>query len=590
MQFTFPVTVTNASAGDIQVQIDAPDTGINGGIFTIGRIAGKSIYSHRSQRPKLYNWVLPNAEAGMFRVQEDVTGTFVAGDNIELVLADGYTWNPVGGGGTATKVAASGATVVAAVPYTNSSGLDELDLTITPTAGRITVTVTPFVNVADDATLGDFTVDVGGAASSATVTIGTVADFGVTVTGADALTVTAGGIEQKIAPVTLKEGVKGSILGGRNISLKLPSYAKWDKNPTIEYVKGDNALLTAVNAGTATQDGARHELKYTVKAAGSASATEVKLKDAKIYVSADAPEGDVKITITGSAGVTGEVVVAKIQSPVTATASAVTEGKIGLRDQVAGDLTIAEKDKGVLLATPNTIDVANTDGAALTKTGGVDGFVTITTPAGVSFTAKPTITVTAGNLKLKTEDISLNTNSTKLDIPIDKASTTASTIKISGIKLDINRTVPEGTVDLAVTGTSLDKVSTVNDVAVASVSVLDVKTPAPGDTSGVAVFKIGDASYTLNGAKAALDAAPYIKDGRTMLPVRAIANAVGVADANIIWDPAGKVTVIKGDRVVQLTIGSKAMLVNGAAITIEVSPEITAGRTFLPAACRGASA
>jgi hypothetical protein len=33
---------------------------------------------------------------------------------------------------------------------------------------------------------------------------------------------------------------------------------------------------------------------------------------------------------------------------------------------------------------------------------------------------------------------------------------------------------------------------------------------------------------------------------------------------------------------VQLTIGSKTMVVNGVAITMDVAPEIQAGRTMLP--------
>lgn len=68
-----------------------------------------------------------------------------------------------------------------------------------------------------------------------------------------------------------------------------------------------------------------------------------------------------------------------------------------------------------------------------------------------------------------------------------------------------------------------------------------------------------------------------------MVPVRFAANAVGVADSNIMWDAAAKkVTVIKGDRVVQMTIGSKVMLINGAAITMDAAPEIVNGRTMLP--------
>jgi hypothetical protein len=41
-------------------------------------------------------------------------------------------------------------------------------------------------------------------------------------------------------------------------------------------------------------------------------------------------------------------------------------------------------------------------------------------------------------------------------------------------------------------------------------------------------------------------------------------------------------TVLLGSRTVALTIGSKTALVNGAPITLDVAPEIKNGRTFLP--------
>ena len=95
---------------------------------------------------------------------------------------------------------------------------------------------------------------------------------------------------------------------------------------------------------------------------------------------------------------------------------------------------------------------------------------------------------------------------------------------------------------------------------------------------------VGSTSYTVNGVTKTMDAAPYIKDSRTFVPVRYVANALGVTDDNIIWDGVKKtVTLIKGDRVVQMTIGSKTMLINGAAITMDTAPEIVSpGRTMLP--------
>jgi hypothetical protein len=84
----------------------------------------------------------------------------------------------------------------------------------------------------------------------------------------------------------------------------------------------------------------------------------------------------------------------------------------------------------------------------------------------------------------------------------------------------------------------------------------------------------------VNGLSRRLDAAPFIKDGRTLLPIRALIEALG---GSVQWNPSTRTaTVLLGSRTVALTIGSKTALVNGTPITLDVAPEIKNGRTFLP--------
>ena len=78
-----------------------------------------------------------------------------------------------------------------------------------------------------------------------------------------------------------------------------------------------------------------------------------------------------------------------------------------------------------------------------------------------------------------------------------------------------------------------------------------------------------------------MDVAPYIKAGRTYVPVRYLGEALG---ANVDWDEVTKtVTVTKGDKSVVLVIGSTIAKVNGADVQMDVAPEIVNGRTMLPA-------
>jgi hypothetical protein len=104
-----------------------------------------------------------------------------------------------------------------------------------------------------------------------------------------------------------------------------------------------------------------------------------------------------------------------------------------------------------------------------------------------------------------------------------------------------------------------------------------------GGAGGATVLKIGDSSYTVGGTVYHTDAVPYIKDGRTFLPLRYVANAAGIADSDITWDPATQdVTISKGGRQVQVAIDSTTMLINGEAVIMDVAPEISNGRTCLP--------
>ncbi|MEN1761321.1 copper amine oxidase N-terminal domain-containing protein [Anoxynatronum sibiricum] len=85
-----------------------------------------------------------------------------------------------------------------------------------------------------------------------------------------------------------------------------------------------------------------------------------------------------------------------------------------------------------------------------------------------------------------------------------------------------------------------------------------------------------------------LDAAPFIKDGRTLVPFRFIGEELG---AEIGWIPASRtVTYQRGageDAVmIEMIIGQSTATINGASVPIDrnptVTPEIVNGRTVVP--------
>jgi hypothetical protein len=101
----------------------------------------------------------------------------------------------------------------------------------------------------------------------------------------------------------------------------------------------------------------------------------------------------------------------------------------------------------------------------------------------------------------------------------------------------------------------------------------------------VSLFTIGSPVYNLRGSIQIMDTAPYISNSRTYMPIRYAAYAMGLTDANIIWNEASKSVILtKDSNTVILLIGSSIMYVNSAAMQMDVAPEITDNRTCLPIA------
>lgn len=76
------------------------------------------------------------------------------------------------------------------------------------------------------------------------------------------------------------------------------------------------------------------------------------------------------------------------------------------------------------------------------------------------------------------------------------------------------------------------------------------------------------------------DVYPYIKNNRTYVPIRFIAEELGY---DVKWDgPNKKVTMTSDGTTVELTIGSNKMMVNGKAVLLDAPAEIRDDRTFVP--------
>lgn len=584
--------LSSLNSSDVVVDVYSPNGGVTNGTVTVATVASGST-SATVLSTKTFSKGKTNQAAGTIRIIESKADALSVGDAIKVSIptADvkfnaGQTvtatvTNPtVGLRLAAANTGAGAVTATPAAPTTNADGYSEFVFYVravsagSPAVIEITGMT---VDVDTDASEGDVQVKVAGDATSQTMILGTSKTYGYTTSVESVIEVMAGDDTETLKDIFIKENIEATIIGnGRTIKFELPANTAWVSAPTIEVVKG--AGLTLAPAATVFSTD-RRTVTYEFTAGDfSTSAYNYKFKDGKIAVKATAAAGDVVMKIAGSSNVTGELKIAEIVSPVTITAQK-ADVQVGKQAQAIGDILIKETKAGYLKAVAPYNTIVIDLGA---------------TPAG-TFAATPKVEVVEGDLKID----KLTKTSSQITITLDRVSTTPSTIKISGVTVDLDRTPAEGDYKLRVYGGAINRVFANYGNAAGSIghsSALDIAstngptfvgmtvvTPAQDGVVKPVLMTVGSTVYTIDGVEMTMDVAPYIKDSRTYFPVRYVAQALGITADNVVWDGAQRtVTIFRGNRIVQVTIGSTTMLVNGVPLTMDAAPEITAERTMLP--------
>ncbi len=102
----------------------------------------------------------------------------------------------------------------------------------------------------------------------------------------------------------------------------------------------------------------------------------------------------------------------------------------------------------------------------------------------------------------------------------------------------------------------------------------------PPASSHMLVLTIGSSAMSVDGTPATLDSPPIIREGRTLLPVRAVIEAL---EGSVGWDAAArKATVTLGAHTVEVWIGSRQARVDGMYVALDVAAIIVNSRTLLP--------
>lgn len=469
--------------------------------------------------------------------------------------------------------------------------------------------------VEDGADFGDeATITVSGAGTTKqTITIGTYEDYGVKMTAEDkdlpviyAGTKASNRNDNQTLKVTIEETVANSFIDNRKMEITLPDGVEFaydgsdspqvtnDIDNFVEDFKVynfDGSASDVKAAMTVNDNGDKITIngKDLPDAAGANKDKKRKI-EFSVHVSADAAfTGDVVMTLSG-AGVGNQEIsatVATVKAPIEVKTD-VNELIIDYRNTNIADITLVEPEAGLWAKD----DIITLEGEKMDFEDGAKA------------------EVVNGDMSLaKLDGDNIEVDGGLLKIQVDsRSSKTPAEIKISGLSLYMDRSLAAGDYKLKVMGDTkneffmnnynkdgddynnffeTEKVTVMTDfVKIVTAgrdqddSTFTTKITVP---VGSDVIYAGTKEIKLSEMEGGACPPAYINaDGYTMLPVRAVVEALN-GIAVVRWDDATKTCTISfGSRIFSMTVGSKVLNMNGVGTALNAAPENKDGRVFLP--------
>lgn len=112
------------------------------------------------------------------------------------------------------------------------------------------------------------------------------------------------------------------------------------------------------------------------------------------------------------------------------------------------------------------------------------------------------------------------------------------------------------------------------------VSIVEAGAGAEDGGGHVIILQLDNTNASVNGESVKLDVAPFLKDGRTLVPLRFVTEALG---ANLEWNGKEEsITLRRGTDKMKLVLNSSEALVNGKTVFLDVPAINHKGRTMVP--------
>ncbi len=429
------------------------------------------------------------------------------------------------------------------------------------------------------------------------VTVGQIGNFQVYTSVTETPEVLSGGVGQTLGTLVITEEVPGSLIAGENVRIVFPEGVKlsvpYDVHQ-VEVKKGD-AEIELVSS-----DESRITLKF-VKVT-SEGETRIEIPFPWVNVQSNFT-GSIPVEMSGRAGVNDSLILGEAVLPLEVSVESVPFVEIGKQDQALGTITIRENQGGALKQGEQVV---------------------LTFPSGVQLQPGVKVEVIQGNAEIDSVKVTESVNnrqrsSLSFTIKSESSRQQPSTIEIRDAQITVSSLMATGNIDVEISGgavvqsneeawlgedvdwnyhdypgdafTSQDQFrDEVADYLFDQNSIGEMTVAVCVDSSSVestdeSVFRVDSDAAVIQGEPQTMPVTPYIRDGRTMLPVRFVAYACGVAPEDVQWDAETQtVTLTAGNTEVQLVIGEKNILIEGDMVQeMDVAPEITDGYTFLPA-------
>ncbi|MEA4816668.1 MAG: copper amine oxidase N-terminal domain-containing protein [Lachnospiraceae bacterium] len=589
-QLYIPVLVQGTTEGDVQITIDPVESSISSGTYTVAVVNEGATVAAISKKTDVGADTSTAIKA--ISLTETTAGTLTDEGTLKFKLSSGFYFDLDSIDDAATSYGSAEASF-----NETDSDTSTLYFDVDNDGSALSKLVFSSIQIyadEDDCTSGDIaTITISGAGTTKqSLEVATYVEYGValSVEDEDLPVIYIGSAtddDNETLEVTFKESVTNSWWANRktifefpdgidikSVEFKTADNIETGPTTTVYEVEPDSTTVTA-DDGSSTSFIAIKNNKMTLSGITTEDGTKAKFEMIfTLSLAADLEEQDIDLTVTGSAiDEDMSVTVAKAVMPFIIETN-VNEVNIDYRYVAINDITITEAYAG-----------------AFDK-----NYTLVLEGEDMTFESGFTYEVTGGDIKI--DDVTRSGGTLEIEIKSESGDEPG-VITLSNLSLYLDRTLPAGDYKLYLKGDAFienngealdvdDFDGWAHDVDSRTVLTDFVTVVTAGRDQDDSTFTtkitvtIGADTITAGSQTITLDVPAYINSGYTMLPVRAVTEAISSA-AIVRWDdPTKTVTISFGSRIIVMTIGSKTMTINGTPVAMSGVCEIRESRAFLP--------